>query len=329
MILIFGRKYDVITLGSATIDNFIIIKQKYKSIKPGDKIISEGSFIETGGGAANAAISISNMGLKSKIITKMGSDHNSILIRHNLKQHKIDFDKNILDGFATPFSVVLVSEKDEDRVVFTYKGPKTNVLYKDINFKKLSTSWLYISNLMGLDDDSKTAEKLINYAKKQNIKIFLNPSVYLVKERKNILHKLLRSTNILILNKEEASFIVGKKLNAHELLIKLKSLGPEIVAITDGPNAIHAIDSKCTYKLEPYKVKIVSTLGAGDAFSSGFLASYIKNKSIESSLRIGAANSASVLQHYGATIGLLTYKQALEFVKNHHSKLEEHCKSKW
>jgi ribokinase len=329
VILIFGRKYDVITLGSATIDNFIIINQKYKSIKPGDKIISEGSFIETGGGAANAAISISNMGLKSKIITKIGSDHNSVLIRHNLKEHKVDFDKNVIEGFATPFSVVLVSEKDEDRVVFTYKGPKTNVLYKDVNLKNISTYWLYISSLMGLDDSHKTAERLIDFTKKQNIKIFLNPSVYLIKERKNILHKLLHSTKILILNKEEASFIVGKKLNAHELLINLKSLGPEIVVITDGPNAINAIDSKCTYKLEPYNVNIISTLGAGDAFSSGFLSGYIKNKNIESSLRIGAANSASVLQHYGATIGLLTYKQALEFVKNHRSKLEEHCNQKW
>ncbi|MBI2671226.1 carbohydrate kinase family protein [Candidatus Woesearchaeota archaeon] len=323
----FGSKYDVIALGSCTVDNFVIIKEGYKDLKPGDKVLIEHLFTEIGGAASNSSISLAKFGLKIKIITKLGADHNALIIKHKLKENNIDLHYAKSEKYMTPYAVILISKRDKDRIVFAYKGASDYLSHEDFNFSELNTKWIYLGSLLG--QSFKTAEQVALYAKRKKINVLFNPSSYLAAKGKNGLHKILSSAKILILNKEEAQLVLGKKIEIKELLIGLKKLGPKIVVITDGKNTIHAINERCSYKLEPYKVKIVSTLGAGDAFAAGFLGSYIKNESIETSLRIGAANSASVLQHYGATTNTLSYKLAVEFVKKHHAKLEEHCKLKW
>jgi len=327
VIRIFGRKYDVITIGSATLDHFITVNKKYKDIGLGDKILIDQAFIETGGGACNAAISLANMGLKVRLITKLGKDHNASIIEKNLKEKNVAIHKISTSRFMTPFSIILVSKKDKDRIVFAYKGSSDYLNEKDFSFKELNTSWIYLGSLLGKGFD--TAENIADYAKNKNIKILFNPSTYVAAKGKKKLKKILNSTKILILNKEESQLILGRKLKILELLIGLKNLGPDIVVITDGKNPINAIDDISTYKVIPYKVKIVSTLGAGDAFASGFLGSFIINNNIETSLRIGLANAASVLQKYGATADILTYRAAIEFIKKHRSKLKKHRELKW
>ena len=53
------------------------------------------------------------------------------------------------------------------------------------------------------------------------------------------------------------------------------------------------------------EIKVKEPIGAGDALVSGFVAGLILGKDIESSLRIGMANSESVVQKIGATAGIL------------------------
>lgn len=317
----------MITIGSATIDTFIIINKRYKDLKAGDKILIQQTFTETGGGACNSAISLANLGLRAKIITKLGNNYNALIIEHKLREKNINFHRNISAKFVTPFSIILISKQDKDRIAFTYKGASDYITERDFKFSELNTSWIYLGSLLG--KSFKIAEKIAHYAKKKNIKVLFNPSTYVAAKGKKGLKKILNCTKILILNKEEAQLVVGRKLPIGNLLIKLKELGPEIVVITDGKNEVNAIDDRCTYKVMPYKVKVISTLGAGDGFASGFLGSFIINGNIETSLRIGLANAASVIQKYGATTDILTYRQAVDFVKKHRSGLEKNCELKW
>ena len=49
---------DVLCVGSATLDNFLIIGQSIKEIKPGDKVLVQALEKHTGGGATNSAVAL-------------------------------------------------------------------------------------------------------------------------------------------------------------------------------------------------------------------------------------------------------------------------------
>ena len=128
------------------------------------------------------------------------------------------------------------------------------------------------------------------------------------------LKKIIKNTDILIFNKEEAQLLVGKN-SLNGLFKKIYRLGPSVVVITDGKKAVHAYDGKIKYTIKPHNIKIKETTGAGDAFASAFLAGMIKKKNIEFALKLGLANAESIITHIGTKNKLLRYNEALKVLK--------------
>lgn len=75
-------------------------------------------------------------------------------------------------------------------------------------------------------------------------------------------------------------------------------------------------DGKKMYSaVPPVDRKIVDTLGAGDAFGSGFLSEFIRTGDVEKSIQLGMANSVGNLSQIGAKTGLLKKGQGFEGVE--------------
>lgn len=105
----------------------------------------------------------------------------------------------------------------------------------------------------------------------------------------------------------------------YDVFVNLKSYGPQIVAITDGNKGVQAFDGQFFYSIPPFPAKVLSTLGAGDAFSSTFAAGLQKyNFDIEKALTMASINAASVVQSFGAQPGLKPFDQ-LEALANQSS----------
>ena len=72
--------YDVLCIGSATVDHFLTTEQPLKAIRLGDKVLVKEMEAHTGGGATNSAVALRKLGLRVKILTKLGNDHNRDMI---------------------------------------------------------------------------------------------------------------------------------------------------------------------------------------------------------------------------------------------------------
>jgi sugar/nucleoside kinase (ribokinase family) len=202
------------------------------------------------------------------------------------------------------YSIILDS-KEHDRTILSYKGLNNKISMKDIKIQKINTSWIYYSSL--LEKSFQTQKKLAKKLYKQGIKIAFNPSEYLIR-RKNI-NSLLKKTEILILNKEEAQILSRIKKNKKELAKKLYKRGPKLIVITDKDKETIAYDGKIFYNIKPNKkLKVKERTGAGDAFAAGFVGGIIANKSIKNSLRLGLKESESVIKYFGAKNKLLKRK---------------------
>lgn len=70
---------------------------------------------------------------------------------------------------------------------------------------------------------------------------------------------------------------VAPETTAGELL----GLGPRVVLLTDGPRPTRIVTRRGVTVIEPPQVEVVDTVGAGDAFGGGFLASQIAGHGAE------------------------------------------------
>lgn len=75
----------------------------------------------------------------------------------------------------------------------------------------------------------------------------------------------------------------------------------EMVCITRGERGAIIYDGKDFFEHPGYKVKVVDTVGSGDAFLAGFLANFLTGKSIDQALDFACATGALVATKAGAT----------------------------
>ena len=354
--------YDVIAIGSATIDVFASTDKRYvrtnnyknKKIEEycfpvGTKLLVKHLEFSTGGGGTNTSVAFSRLGLKTAYLGKLGNDNPAKVVIDELKNEKVDTslvvveksNKSTKDNkesknnpkLKTGYSTIIDAE-GEDRTIFAFKGANDDLSFNELNLKKIKqTRWIYLGSMMG--KSFETAEKLAKFAKKNKIGLAFNTSTYLAKKGLNYLKNILRHTTLFVLNKEEAELLTGKK-DVNSQLKVLHNIGIMYVAITNGKNPAHACDGSKVYTVYPRKVKIKETTGAGDAFAATFLAGIIKTENeerntlnknkasnVKTALELALANSESVITHYGAKNLLLHWHTLVEHVKKKPYRIEE------
>ncbi len=330
--------FDVITIGSATLDAFIetdaanIVsvssvgtKKEFMAYPYGAKIEIDNFKFETGGGAVNTAVNFASLGMKTSTIVKIGDDIQSGKIKHVLE--KADVDKsNIVKSkkHQTGFSIILTSFQG-DRTVLAHRGANAHLELDDINFDAIKNSkWLYLAPLNG--ESTKILDEVAMFAEKHDVNLAINVGTSSIKQGKEKLNKILDTAEVIILNKDEATMLTGIEVRPdtknekysceliHPDIIKMLNelcyRKDKITIITDGKNGVYAYDGSKYYHCGEFPASVVSTLGAGDAFSSTFVASLEKTDwDVPKSLMYASVNAASVVEHFGAQSGFLSFKE--------------------
>ena len=302
--------YDIITIGAATVDIFVksdqfVVDNNLLSIGYASKNEMTQSLITSGGGATNAGVSFSRLGLKTGVLALIGDDFLSDFIITNLKDENIDTNLMIrTPNSSADFSVILVAN-DGGRSIITNRG-STRLEINNIEWEKLfNTQWFYISSLEG---NMELLEQLIGYASEHQIKVSLNPGNRELLDSKRLI-PLLSHIDLLLLNTVESELLTGIKVNSDNYWEKLKSYGSKIVAVTDGRNGayIQTLDEKLYSPI--INTHPVDETGAGDSFGSAFVAALINKLTPQEALFWGIKNSASVVSKMGSKAGLLNFSQ--------------------
>ncbi|QQS60711.1 hypothetical protein IPN41_01930 [Candidatus Falkowbacteria bacterium] len=319
-------KFDVITIGGATedifytVDDFILIDnandvlhRKLMAFEYGSKIGVPEISVAFGGGATNAAVSFSRLGLRTAMIGAVGHDGRGLAIIRNLAKHKVN--SLMVETISNAHSGVsfILENSGDDHIVFTHRGANDNLVLNQKQCKEIKkVSLVYVTSLSG--NWKKNLEAIFNNAKS----VAWNPGRQQISAGMKVLSPFLRKTNILICNKDEATELVASQNNTipstslnniRFLLKELKKLVPGYVVITNGERGSMAFDGKKVYEQKIVKVKkIVNTTGVGDAFGSSFAAGMkLYQGDIAKSLLLGAKNSAAVVGRKGAQQGLLYF----------------------
>lgn len=309
--------FDIITAGSATVDVFIKTHvsripsgKRHKELIAyplGEKILAEDLHQEIGGGATNTAVSFSRMGFRTAYLGVLGQDNNAELIIDSLNKENIFFLGKKKKNAKTNYSVILDSQLD-DRTILVYKDASEKLEAKDID--EINSRWFYMSSLK-----ISTMEKAVVLAKEAGACVVFNPSNYTANLGKKKLAKVLKNTDVLIFNKQEAQLLLAKRCDEIHLLRELAKI-VEMPVITDGKNGAWVYSKEIIYHAPASKnLKIIETTGAGDAFASGFVSGLMLRLGVEKSLKLGMLNSESVISHLGAKNILLNKENGLRLLK--------------
>ncbi|MBR2526538.1 carbohydrate kinase family protein [bacterium] len=332
---------DVVTIGSATIDVFVrcddanIVsvqstnkKSEFMSYKYGSKLEITDFDTNVGGGGVNTAVNFANLGFNTSAIFKMGEDIYSKGILKYFENKNVNLSYMIqTPKTTTGFSIILVSFEG-DRTVLAHRGGNGEIKKEDINFEAIKNAkFIYVAPLNG--KSTKVLEPLVDFAHNNGVKVCVNAGTSSIKRGFEYMKKILEDADVVVMNKEEAQMCTKIEIRPDtaehkfsqeqihpdlvEIIKKLKVKDYQIVVVTDGGNGSYAYDGEKIYYCPVYPGKVVSTLGAGDAFASTFCASMNRTKmDIGKSLLYGSINSGSVVSKFSATEGLLTFEQIEE-----------------
>lgn len=302
------KRIHIVSIGAAVQDVFLQGKiftprrehgDLVNEFELGTKNEIEGVTFTTGGGATNASVTFARLGFNSWYLGVIGDDIAGRAVLDDL--HAESVNTNLLvrqSKVGTGYSTILLSP-DGERTILTYRGASTEYNLTSKSFAGVKPDWFYVSSLSG-DIDSLKA--IVRYAKQKSIKVAVNPGKGELSSAE--FKKLLPDLSILSINKEEMEQLFGTA-DLFTLLKKANQLVP-VVVVTDGPKGSYVSDGHSIYQAGMYKdVKVIDRAGAGDAFSSGFVAMIARGASVEEAVTYGSANSTSVVQQIGAKGGIL------------------------
>lgn len=266
----------------------------------GAKLAIDEVHYATGGDASNAAVTFARQGLKTSFVGKIGRDVAGAELLRVLKREGIDTDQVVMsDKLGTTYSTILVAPSGE-RVILNYGGAARDLTAKEIDWPALKADWFYVASIHG---NFELLEKIVTYAKHNDIRVAYVPSKEDLKKPKKIL-KLLPEIDALLANTDELKQLFGEQ-DIRSLMLTTIGACHYIVA-TDGPNGVYVSDSDRIYQAPSYKkVKVVDRTGAGDAFGSGFISVIAAGGKLADAVTFGSANATSVVQYYGAKAGIL------------------------
>ncbi|MFA5128489.1 MAG: carbohydrate kinase family protein [Patescibacteria group bacterium] len=326
-----AKNFDVVTIGGAARDITFYTKegrlvaqmkdplrQKLLGFEYGAKINIEKSFQTFGGGAANAAVALARLGLKTAAIARVGKDEDGRAVITNLVKNKIDTKFIQIDPAAkTGFSFIVTFGPEVEHTAFLFRGANNNLKLAARDLK-LKTDWFYVASLSG----EGWRGVLDSVVAKKETRLAWNPGNTQLAAGLSGLKKYMAKTAIFFVNKDEAIQLVVslpkyKKASTtwlnqpKNLFGVLAEFCPGILVITDGAKGAYVFFRGKIHHQISLSKKIVDTTGAGDTFCSSFLAGYINYcGDILKAAKLGAINSAYNLTGIGAQEPLLTWREA-------------------
>lgn len=324
--MLFGKRHDVICIGSTSKDIFfptdegIILEtpedltaQRKVAFELGGKYRIAELYEAVGGVAANVAWALAKLGVRAAPYTRIGRDEIGHWILREFRRVGVPTDKVFVDpSVRSDLSAIIVLSQSGDRTIFHNRDANDHLEILPERLK--GAGWFFVSAQNGNWEDKIRA--IITTAQSSGTKIAYNPGQHNLRENPALAMELVSKSETVLLNKDEALELVMKshpdatpdRLNDEKFLMSaLVATGVKSIGMTDGDRGAWGTDGTGYWHCPIGEVpRIVDTTGAGDSFSSAFFAAIaFHGKSIPDALRWGIAESGSVVGEYGASAGLL------------------------
>ncbi len=262
-----------------------------------------------GGSPANITMNLANLGRKTALISRVGSDGLGKYLISRLKERGVDVSGISRDEKSNT-TLILVTRSQESPEFLAYRGADTNLSPKQISAARISKARvIHLSGFaLTIPRGRQTIEKVIKIAREQNKILSLDPNY-----RPQLwqggeigpeyIKNMLAEIDIVKPSLDDASFFFGER-SREAYINKFHEAGAGLVILTLGADGLLASTGESQQYLPSLAGEVVDTTGAGDAFWSGFYAGILQQKNLLTALKLGSAAAAEVLKQTGALVNM-------------------------
>lgn len=299
--------YDLITIGDITIDFYfkgasLTQKDSRFYLAIGGKYVVDYFYESLGGGGANVAIGASYFGLDTAVLAKVGENVFKQIIIQKLVKKGVSTEFLISENNYLNISSILLTDSGE-RTVIHYLTPHQSFQLGEITKENLSkTKMVYMGNLPDISINER--KEILTFFKKRSVKICLNLGVGDCRKPLSQINELINLSDIFIVNTYEFAELIKKnrqEIDFSQDCARYLKFEEKILILTDGEKGSYLYhQGNILYQKAIKPRKVVDTTGAGDAYTSGFLSSYITEEKLEKAMKNGAEYAAKILEKIGA-----------------------------
>jgi ribokinase len=181
-------------------------------------------------------------------------------------------------------------------------GVNDTIAFDEINVEYASQAqFLHLTSFVG--EKSFQTQKRLLAALPKSVRVSFDPGVLYAQKGFAYLEPIIKKTYVLMPNAIELELLTGEAdyCKGADFMVRK---GVKIVAVKLGGDGCYVTDGRERHLIEPFKVKVVDTTGAGDAFCAGFLYGLINGKNLFECGRLGNFVASRCVMKLGARAGL-------------------------
>lgn len=290
--------YDVVVIGDINLDIILPVK----SYPTRGSMEYAGEMIRSHGGVGrNIAIALSKLGLKTVLIGAVGDDAVGIELVRELEDSGVDVSRiKVIENMFTGTIIVIV-DREGERTMIGHRGANTKLKIEDEDINVIrKTKHLHISGYTLLNNNIQESVKtLIRHIKDLGIRTSID--IEGVAEHKPLLLEEMKEYfDYVLADENDAKKFTGEDEPKEIGLTLLEKMETKIAFLKMGGKGCSVITWETVFHIPSFKVNVVDTTGAGDAFNAGIIYGLIKNFDLKKTAILANAMGAYKCMWFGA-----------------------------
>jgi sugar/nucleoside kinase (ribokinase family) len=286
----------------------------------GELVMAERLLLTIGGCAANTAVDLCKMDVRTAVVGCVGEDVFGRVVRDMLRAQQVDVSAVLEKPETDTSQTLIVNVAGQDRRFIHTFGANAHFRASDIPLTDCRVLYLGGYLVMPQVEQDELAS-VFAAARKSGVTTVLDvvtpgPGEYLSR-----LERLLPHVDVFLPNNHEAELICGEKDPVRQAEF-FHRLGARTVVITMGADGSVLVDKRCRLRAGTYGVPFIDGSGGGDAFDAGFIYGILHDMNAEDCLRVASALGASCVRAIGTTPGVFTKSECEAFLGQHRLRIE-------
>ena len=330
-----GRSLDVVCLGRFGVD--------FYAQQIGARLEDVTSFAKyLGGSSANTAFGCARLGLKAGLISRVGDDAMGRFLVETIAREGCDVSHVGIDPARLTAAVVLgIKDKDTFPLIFLRENCADMAIGEteiDETYIAQSRALLITGTHFSTEYIDRIGNLALDRARKNDVRTILDidyrPVLWGLTKRGDGETRYIESDTVtahlarllpkfdLVIGTIEEFNIAGGSTDIMQSLSAVRRSTKAVLVVKRGPLGCAVIDGPVPASLDDafngsgVEVDVLNVLGAGDAFSAGFLSGWARGEDYDACARYANACGALVVSRHGCAPAMPTRVELDYFIAN-------------
>lgn len=296
-------RFDAVGFGALNVDKLF----KVDRIAAAEEESSVIDYSETcGGSAANTIVGLARLGCRVGFIGKVACDSEGNKLLQEFRDEGVDTKGIAIAKDGRSGKVMGFVDRNGQRALYIDPSANDMVDSKDVNLTYVAnTKLLHLTSFVG--EQSFQTQKWLLEKLPKNVDVSFDPGALYARRGMKELRPIIEKTSIMLPNAGELALITGKN-DYKEGADLLLDNGVKIIAVKLGSKGCYATDGKRSHFVASFKIKVIDTTGAGDAFDAGFLYGLLTGMTLDEAAKAGNFVASRCVMAMGARAGLPAFE---------------------